>query len=225
MRSLEDKIKFSLKIISRATGKYVAEKMVIAWTGGKDSTVLLHLIRAHYKNKLPIPVMFNDSTMEFKEIYDFIEKLTKMWKLKLTIIKHHSEELSRFYRIKNSSTQKRLSRVMKINAINRFFSRYDASAIFVGIRWDEHPARSKEKYFSPRKDHVRIHPLLHFSENDIWAYIKKYKVPYVSLYDQGYRSLGEAPFTNKSIPHLGERSGREYDKEKLMDKLRNMGYW
>ena len=59
---------------------------------------------------------------------------------------------------------------------------------------------------------MRIHPLLHFTEKDIWKYIKNQKIPYVSLYDKGYRSLGEKEFTKPAASGGGERSGRQKDQ-------------
>ncbi len=97
--------------------------------------------------------------------------------------------------------------------------------MIVGVRADEEGSRSKERYFSPRDRenqwdvgdqppefwnqyktdfapgvHVRIHPLLDWTELDVWEYIGREKIPTVSLYyDQGegkrYRSLGCAPCT------------------------------
>lgn len=225
MDTLEKKIKKANEIIIRAYKKYPVEKVVVAWTGGKDSTVLLHLIKNALKKDVPFPVMFNDSTMEFEEIYDFIKKISNEWRLNLVVVSHSEKELKEFKAAKDRARKKELSRIMKINAMKSFVSKYDVRAFFAGIRWDEHDSRSKESYFSKREDHMRVHPILHFTEKDIWEYIKKYNVPYVVLYDQGYRSLGEKPFTKKARPGEGERSGREPDKEKLMERLRNMGYW
>ncbi len=225
MKALQEKVKKSHKIIREAAKKFPKEKIIVAWTGGKDSTVLLHLIRTVFKNTVPFPVMFNDSTMEFGEIYEFIKQLSKDWSLNLIVVPHSQAELNEFHRTKSIERKKELSRLMKINAINAFLEKNHIGAFMAGIRWDEHPARSKETYFSKRKDHMRIHPILHFTEADIWAYIKTYKVPYVKLYDKGYRSLGEKPFTKKAKRGEGERSGREYDKEHLMDRLRSLGYW
>ncbi|GIW65402.1 MAG: hypothetical protein KatS3mg093_381 [Candidatus Parcubacteria bacterium] len=117
-------------------------------------------------------------------------------------------------------------RIAKINAINYVISKYKIKAFMAGIRWDEHEARAKEKYFSSRSTHTRVHPILHFTLNDIWKYIKTFNVPYVSLYDKGYKSLGEAPFTKPvKDPNAPERAGREATKEKVMDRLRKLGYW
>jgi len=112
-------------------------------------------------------------------------------------------------------------RIAKINALNYALAKYKIKAFVSGIRWDEHEARSKETYFSQRSTHTRIHPILHFTLDDIWDYIKTYKVPYVKLYDKGYKSLGEAPFTKPvKDKNASERAGREATKEKTMERLR-----
>lgn len=148
------------------------------------------------------------------------------------------------------------------------------TGVIVGVRADEEGSRSKERYFSPRNvhskwdvgdqppefwdqyktdfapnTHVRIHPLLDWTELDIWEYIHREGIPVVPLYfDQGtgtrYRSLGCAPCTKpvestaKSVKeiidelktgkfaNIAERSGREQDKEDGggLESLRKEGY-
>jgi phosphoadenosine phosphosulfate reductase len=222
---LKEKINKAKSVIKKAYRMFPAEKIVIAWTGGKDSTILLHLVRETFNGKIPFPVMFNDSTMEFEEIYDFIKRITKKWKLDLVVVPHDEKELKRFHKTKNVIKKLQLSRMMKINVINNFVKKYKIKAFIAGIRWDEHSSRSKETFFSPRKNHARVHPLLEFTEKDVWTYIKINNVPYVNLYKKGYRSLGEKPFTKKATPGAGERSGREYQKELVMERLRSLGYW
>ncbi|GIW65401.1 MAG: hypothetical protein KatS3mg093_380 [Candidatus Parcubacteria bacterium] len=75
--TFSEKIQKSKKIILETSKKWQPNEIAIAWTGGKDSTVILHLVRETFKGKIPFKVMFNDSTLEFKEVYDFIKQLTK----------------------------------------------------------------------------------------------------------------------------------------------------
>jgi sulfate adenylyltransferase subunit 2 len=153
-------------------------------------------------------------------------------------------------------------------------NRESFTGVIVGVRSDEEGSRSKERYFSPRnKDnnwefgdqppefwnqyktdfkpgtHVRIHPLLDWTELDIWEYIQRENIPIVSLYfDRGegkrYRSLGCYPCTSpvestaKTVDEIvaelktgkfsdiAERSGREQDKEDGggLEELRKDGY-
>lgn len=148
------------------------------------------------------------------------------------------------------------------------------TGVIVGVRADEEGSRSKERYFSPRDTenlwdigdqppefwnqyktdfapgtHLRIHPLLDWTEVDIWKYIKRENIPTVSLYyDQGngkrYRSLGCYPCTFPTdstaktvdevieelesglLKNIAERSGRAQDKEDGggLEELRKNGY-
>ncbi len=147
-------------------------------------------------------------------------------------------------------------------------------AAIVGARSDEEGSRSKERYFSPRGEDndwdierqppelwnqyktefrpgtsVRVHPLLDWTELDVWQYIAREGIAVTSLYfDRGdgmrYRSLGCAPCTQPiastaknaaevvaelsagSLAGVAERSGREQDKEDGggLETLRRKGY-
>jgi sulfate adenylyltransferase subunit 2 len=148
------------------------------------------------------------------------------------------------------------------------------TGVIVGARADEEGSRSKERYFSPRTTasawdvgeqppefwnqyktdfapgtHVRIHPLLDWTELNIWEYIERERIPTVSLYyDHGdgrrYRSLGCWPCTNPvesdagtvaeilvelrtgKFANVAERSGRAQDKDDGggLETLRREGY-
>lgn len=97
--------------------------------------------------------------------------------------------------------------------------------------------------FGPEADHVRVHPLLHWGERDIWEYIKRENIPFLDLYRAKaglrYRSVGCecccAPIKSDAADidgiirelrgtNAAERSGRAQDKENLMQQLRSLGY-
>ena len=226
MKTLKEKVKKSHDIILEAAEKWAKDKIWLAWTGGKDSTVILHMVREVFDGKVPFKLMFNDSTIEFQEIYDFIRTYEKEWDLDLLWLKHLDEDLEAYEKAADKEEKMEIMRIAKVNAINYAIGEHDIKAFISGIRWDEHEARSDEEYFSPRSSHTRIHPILHFTIEDIWDYIKEYNVPYVDLYDKGYKSLGEAPFTHPvQDPNAPERAGREATKEKTMKRLRKLGYW
>lgn len=218
-----EKIAKTKIILKKAEKDYKFSDIAIAWKGGKDTTTLMHIILTVYNGNIPYPVMFNDTTLEFPQMYKFIEKVAHQWNLHLLIERHSEEDLTKYRKSRGSALKEEVARRAKINSLNRALEKFKLKGYMLGIRRDENPARAKEKYFSPRPNHIRIHPLLDFTEEDVWRYIKLFNVPYAPLYDQGYRSIGEKPFTKKSVG--SERSGREQDKEKMMEKLRQMGYW
>lgn len=147
------------------------------------------------------------------------------------------------------------------------------TGVIVGVRADEEGSRSKERYFSPRDKHndwdvgdqppefwnqyktdfapgthVRIHPLLDWTELNIWEYIHRENIPIIDLYfnkgdGKRYRSLGCYPCTKPvdsesrnveeiieelksgKFSNIAERSGRAQDKEDGgLETLRRDGY-
>lgn len=218
--TLEEKEKESRKLLKEAIEKFGMEKVAVAWSGGKDSTTVLHLIKQEFK-KVIIPVVFIDTSVKFKEIYSFRDKIAKEWNLNLIIVKN--EEALKT--IKIAQNKEECCYLLKTVPLREAITSHGWQALITAVRWDEQEARKNETYFSRRETppHTRIHPILHFRELDIWAYIRKYNIPYCELYHKGYRSLGCAPCTK--IGGEAERAGRDKNKEEIMQRLRGMGYF
>ena len=82
-------------------------------------------------------------------------------------------------------------------------------------------------------EHTRIRSILNFTEKDLWDAYAAFKIPHCVLYEQGYRSLGAKTTSKKSgdipaweqdLENTDERAGRQQDKEKMMERLRELGY-
>lgn len=210
----------SLEIINKVFNVYPSHQIGAFWSGGKDSTTMLSLIRLYNLGTLPIKIVGIDEGL-LPEHYKFINDLKEAWNMDFEWYqdKHFMADYIK------TSNKSNLVAEFKTDAIGKVIDKYNWDAVFVGIRHDEHEARSKEKYFSPRKNHVRVHPILHWTESDIWGYLLDNNIPYSILYKMGFRSLGNADLTipvGKSQP---ERSGRDPSKENLMYVLRQFGYF
>lgn len=84
-----------------------------------------------------------------------------------------------------------------------------------GLRRQQSDTRSNigiiELYeFDPaaKRDIVKLNPMANWKREDIWKYIHEFKIPYNALHDQGYRSIGCLPCTNKTAGGENERAGR-----------------
>ena len=218
--TLEEKEKESRKLLKEAIEKFGMEKVAVAWSGGKDSTTVLHLIKQEFK-KVIIPVVFIDTSVKFKEIYSFRDKIAKEWNLNLIIVKN--EEALKT--IKIAQNKEECCYLLKTIPLREAITSHGWQALITAVRWDEQEARKNETYFSRRETppHTRVHPILHFRELDIWAYIREYNIPYCELYHKGYRSLGCELCTK--IGGEAERAGRDKNKEEIMQRLRGMGYF
>jgi phosphoadenosine phosphosulfate reductase len=220
--NLDEKIARSLEVLKEAMERF-PDKLALAWTGGKDSTTTLHLLRELGGGRVPIPVLNIDTSVKFRQIYQFRDRLAAEWRLNL-MIERNDEALKV---IEIAANKEECCGRLKVEVIARALEKYGWQALITGMRWDEQPDRVQETYFSPREipAHHRVHPILHFRELDIWQYIKDKEVPYCSLYRQGYRSLGCEPCTRLGAKDGPERGGRDQQKEVIMKRLRGMGYF
>ncbi len=129
--------------------------------------------------------------------------------------------------------------LMKTVVFNTYLEEQNVKAVFQGLRWDEQPAREKDDWFEDVSEadltpvHTRYRPILNFTERDIWDATLHFGIPYCSLYEKGYRSLGAKTTTQKSsdipaweqdLENTVERAGRRQDKEATMERLRMLGY-
>lgn len=256
----------SIYVIREAFHQF--DKKCLLWSIGKDSTTLLWLCLKAFYGKIPFSVMHIDTTYKFPEMYKFRDHWAQELGLDLIVEKNYEAlEQGVSYKTHDAFT---CCHELKTVALQKAIVKHGFDALFVGIRRDEHSIRAKERYFSSRDidfqwdyknqsaelwdhyksdlkkgRHMRVHPLLHWTELDIWLYIQREGIPTNELYfakdGKRYRSLGCMPITEsvesqadtieKIIEELrttdvAERSGRAQDKERayMMQKLRSLGY-
>jgi len=219
-QSLDVKVQKSIDIIVEAGKRFGVDNIATTFTGGKDSTVLLHLIKRAFNGVIPFRVFNIDTSVKFKEIYAFRGRLKNEWALDLIILKNENAAEV----LKQAKDSAECCYLLKTRVLSDGIKKHGVKALMTAIRWDEQEARANERYFSEREDHIRVNPILHFMEKDIWVYIRKNNIPYCELYDRGYRSLGCEPCTDISTGG-SERSGRAKDKEAIMKRLRELGYF
>jgi sulfate adenylyltransferase subunit 2 len=270
------------------------KNLVMLWSIGKDSTVLLWLARKAFFGHVPLPLLHIDTHFKIPEMIEYRDRLAREWRLNI-VYGENAEALKKKATFPDGNCDRiACCRNLKTNALkytlsgewpryryNHKLNRYvvdsnteQYTGVIVGVRADEEGSRSKERYFSPRDKesdwdvgdqppelwnqfktdfapgtHLRIHPLLDWTELNIWEYIEREQIPTVSLYyNQGssrrYRSLGCWPCTSPvessarnvkeiidelktgKFVNIAERSGREQDKEDGggLETLRRDGY-
>ena len=263
MQRLDDLEAQSVYILREAY--YGIEPLAMLWSLGKDSNVMVWLARKAFCGSVPFPVVHVDTGKKFREMYDFRSHYSQEWGLNLKVF-----DCPPIDSVDPSLPPAARSAARKTEGLRRAIETEGYRGIIAGIRRDEQATRAKERVFSPRDEtgqwnfrdqppefwdqfktdfppgaHVRIHPLLHWTELDIWRYIERERIPVVPLYfsrdGKRYRSLGDQDITfpvesdaatiEEIIEELettttSERAGRamDHEREDAFERLRATGY-
>jgi sulfate adenylyltransferase subunit 2 len=192
----------AIHIFREVAGEF--DRPVILFSGGKDSTVLVHLaIKAFWPAPVPFPLLHVDTGHNFSEVIDFREKVVAQHGLRLQVA--HVQDWIDDGRLteRPDGTRNPLQTVPLLDSITEH--KYDA--VFGGGRRDEERARAKERIFSlrnsfgqwePRRqrpelwnlyngrhrpgEHVRVFPLSNWTELDVWNYIARENIELPPIY-------------------------------------------
>ena len=243
------------------------EKLGLLWSIGKDSNVMVWLARKAFFGRVPFPVIHIDTSYKLPEMIAFRDRMAREWGLELIVGQNGRALADGMNHTKGRIT---CCTALKTEGLKEVIQQHGFTGIIAGIRRDEEGTRAKERVFSPRggegvwdfRDqppefwgyyktdvpagaHLRIHPILRWTELDIWRYVRRESIPMVDLYfargGRRYRSLGCAPCTrpidssastvDEIIAELeqtvaSERAGRAQDAETedAFERLRANGY-
>jgi sulfate adenylyltransferase subunit 2 len=194
----------SIEIIREAAA--LAEKPVMMYSIGKDSSVMLHLARkAFWPAAPPFPLLHIDTTWKFREMIAFRDRIAEESGMKLIVYTNRqriAEGVSPF-----TYDSDRYTTMMKTEALRQALDAGGFDLILGGARRDEEKSRAKERIFSFRSaghrwdpkmqrpelwniynarihpgESVRVFPLSNWTEADIWQYIADENIEIVKLY-------------------------------------------
>jgi sulfate adenylyltransferase subunit 2 len=241
------------------------QPLAMLWSLGKDSNTLIWLARKAFVGRVPFPVILLDTGNEFPEVYAFRDRYVREWGLDYVDAPCPPVE-------ETDPTLPPAARAAarKTLGLKRLIAQRGYAGVILGIRRDEQAIRGKERTMSPRDadgrwhiraqptelwghyeaapppgGHVRVHPLLGWTELDIWRYVKREGIPFCQLYlargGKRFRSLGERDITfpvdsnadsidaiiaELEATRTEERAGRamDHEREDAFERLRAAGY-
>lgn len=169
------------------------EDLVLSTSFGIQSAVMLHLSTRVFPE---IPVVFIDTGYLFPETYRFAHQLQESLQLNLKIYTprttaawQESIHGKRWEQAKDALEA--YNRENKVEPMNRAIQGLGAKAWMSGLRRSQSTTRRDLQVLKAQNRTLKIHPIVEWSEKDIYYYMQKYDLPFHPLWDQGYVSVGD----------------------------------
>jgi phosphoadenosine phosphosulfate reductase len=167
------------------------------------------------RERLPIEIFVLDTGRLHGDTLDLVGRIEQRYGIAVRIYQPQpqavSEYVVRFGRdafYESVDLRKQCCGIRKVEPLQRALA--GKQAWITGIRRSQTATRSEVSIEETDQVHglKKFNPLADWSEDDVWAYIRRYDVPYNPLYDQGYRSIGCAPCSRPVVAGEEPRAGR-----------------
>lgn len=189
-----------------------AGKVAFSTSLGAEDQVLTHLLAGMGAGSF---IFTLDTGRMFPETYDLIEKTIARYSIQIkaffpdtvkTEEMVQQKGINLFYH--SVENRKLCCNIRKIEPLRRALSGYDIW--ITGLRRDQSSTRNGLNYASwdEANQVIKVNPLLNWSEQDVWDFIRANRVPYNTLHDKGFPSIGCQPCTRAVLPGEDIRSGR-----------------
>ena len=187
-------------------------KVVFSSSLGQEDQVITDTI---FKNDIPVQIFTLDTGRLFNETYELLDKTTARYKKHVQVYFPEAADVETFVATKGINSfyesvenRKECCYIRKVKPLNRALA--GAKVWITGLRAEQSENR-KEMHIIEWDDNrqlLKFNPLIHWTYDDVLDYIKKYNVPYNTLHDKGFISIGCAPCTRAIEPGEDARAGR-----------------
>jgi phosphoadenosine phosphosulfate reductase len=179
---------------------------------GAEDQLLTHIIATE---KIPVSVFTLDTGRLYAETYSLMERTREKYALPITVYfpdalqvetMVNNKGVNLFY--ESIENRKLCCHVRKMEPLKRALKGMDCW--ITGLRREQSEFRSEMQLFEWDEafNILKVNPLINFTEEDVWQFIRKNHVPYNTLHDKNYKSIGCAPCTRAVHDGDDARSGR-----------------
>jgi phosphoadenosine phosphosulfate reductase len=187
---------------------------------GADDIVVLDMA---WKINPDIRVFTLDTGRLHPETYRFLEQVRKHYGIQIEVLSPDHQALEAYVKEKGlfdfyESGHGECCGIRKIAPLRRKLSGVDAW--ITGQRKDQSPTRTNvpvievdSAFSTPERELIKFNPLSNYTSEDVWNYIRMLEIPYNSLHERGFVSIGCEPCTRPVLPNQHEREGRWWWEE------------
>ena len=212
IRILNKKGTVSAETVIKTALELFKEDLLLASSLGAEDQVLSDLLLTH-SPKSRIFVL--DTGRLHQETYNVMQKTIEKYGNTYEVYYPKTNALETFVREKginafyeNIDNRKACCHIRKVEPLQRALK--TCKAWITGLRREQSSTRTDIPIAEWDESHqvIKINPLAHWTEKEVWSYIKDRNVPYNVLHDQGFPSIGCAPCTRAIEKGEDKRAGR-----------------
>ena len=186
--------------------------LVFSTSLGYEDQVISHMI---FSNALPIKVFTLDTGRLFNETYSVLNSTLERYKTPISVMYPQTASVEKLVTDKgplsfyeSTDNRKECCFIRKVEPLKRALKGY--TIWITGIRADQSGNRHDmpQVEWDEANQIIKYHPILNWSLEEVKSYIRKHNIPYNSLHDKGFVSIGCAPCTRAIKPGEDFRAGR-----------------
>jgi phosphoadenosine phosphosulfate reductase len=205
-------------LIEWAVDRY-GEKLIASTSFGATSAVMLHLVHRVAPRTAIICV---DTGYLFPETYQFAEALIKRLELDVrfySALMSPARQEALYGKLweQGEDGVNRYLQINKVEPMQRAIRDLGAEAWMAGLRAKQTEHRAGLRRIDRQDGHIKIHPVLHWTAEQMTAYMERYDLPHHPMVEQGYRSIGDHHSTIPTTADMDPRDGR------ILGKTRECG--
>jgi len=185
-------------------------RIVLSSSFGAQAAVSLHMVTRQWAD---IPVVLIDTGYLFPETYQFIDALTERLALNLKV--YRAELSPAWLEARHDKLWEQglegielYNRITKIEPMQRALEELQAQSWIAGLRRQQSSTRQNLEVLALRNQRVKVHPLIDWTDRDVFRYLKQYDLPYHPLWEQGYVSIGDIHTTQPLTAGMTEEQTR-----------------
>jgi phosphoadenosine phosphosulfate reductase len=202
LRSAEARVEWALKTLP--------QNHAVSSSFGAQSAAVLHLVT---QRSPEIPVVLIDTGYLFPETYRFADTLTDRLKLNLKVFRPQigiawmEARLGRLWE-KGVDGIDQYNRLRKVEPMKRALDELGVRGWFAGLRRGQASTRADAKVLELKNGRWKLHPIVDWTDRDVWQYLKQNDLPYHPLWEQGYISIGDVHTTRPFEEGMREEDTR-----------------
>lgn len=177
---------------------------------GVQAALMLHLVT----REMPaIPVVLVDTGYLFPETYAFVDELTAILKLNLKVYRpvlSPAWQEARMGRLWEQGLPgiERYNRLNKVEPMRRALAELEVGTWLAGLRRQQGESRAALPVLRVQDGRFKLHPIVDWSNRDVYRYLRRHNLPYHPLWEKGYVSVGDVHTTRPLTPGMTEEQTR-----------------